>query len=417
MATSEEKSIQKTLGASFVLPNGQTIKNRLVKSAMSETLASADNRVPTSMATLYGRWARGGVGISITGNVMVDRRALGEPGNVVVEDERDLERLRSWARAGQMEGSRIYMQINHPGRQVPKFLNKGGSVAPSAVPFREQMQPMFATPRALTEEEIQDIVRRFATTAAVAEKAGFDGVQIHGAHGYLVSQFLSPHTNQRNDEWGGSPENRRRFVMEIYRAIRARTKPGFGVAIKINSADFQKWGITEEESTETILALASEGMDFVEISGGTYEAPAMMSSKKESTRKREAYFLAFAELLREKLETPLVVTGGFRSGGAMAQAVHSGAVDFVGLARTLAIRPDFPKELVEQGNVRVEIKSRRTGIGIIDKQGMVELTWYERQLHRMSRGKEPKPDENPLLSLMAYSMIQGPRAFRTRRAR
>lgn len=405
-----------TLAQPFALPNGQVVPNRLVKSAMSETLAGPDNRVPETMAVLYERWARGGIGLSITGNVMVDRNALGEPGNVALRDEVDMPMLKRWAEGGKKHGGLIYMQLNHPGRQVPKFLNPE-SVAPSAVPFRKEMQAYFSTPRALDGAEIEAIIGRFANAARLAEKAGFDGVQIHGAHGYLVSQFLSPHVNRREDEWGGSPEKRRRFAIEIYRAIRKATGPKFGVSIKINSADFQKGGITEEESTEQIIALASEGMDFVEISGGNYESPKMMGNQKESTKKREAYFLSFAETLRKSLKVPLVVTGGFRSGKAMAEAIDSGAVDFVGLARTLAIVPDFPNDLLRDEHARVDITPRNTGIKALDKLGMLELTWYERQLHRMGRGKEPRPDESPLLSAAKHTLTSGFQAFRTRRAR
>ena len=270
--------------------------------------------------------------------------------------------------------------------------------------------------------EIEAIIEAFGQSARRVQEAGFDGVQIHGAHGYLVSQFLSPRMNERDDAWGGSAERRRRFVVEVYRAIRHRTGAGFGVAIKINSADFQKGGTTEEESAETIVALAEEGMDFVEISGGTYEAPAMMREKRrapirESTKRREAYFLSFAQTLRAQLDTPLALTGGFRSGAAMADAIQSGAVDFVGLARTLAIDPDFPNRLLDEGDVRVEVPSRKTGIGPIDKLGMLELTWYERQLHRMGQGKEPRPNENPLYAAVAHSLTHGLKAFRTRRAR
>ena len=409
-----------TLAQPFTLPNGQTVPNRLLKSAMSETLGSPDNRPTDAHVRLYRRWAEGGIGLAITGNVMVDRRALGEPGNVAVEDERDLEQLRAWAAAGQAHGGRIWMQLNHPGRQVPKFLN-AESVAPSAVPFRKEMQAMFATPRELTEAEIEDIVQRFARSAAIAETAGFDGVQIHGAHGYLVSQFLSPRTNLRTDRWGGSAENRRRFAEEIYRAIRGATSDGFGVSIKINSADFQKGGLGEDESVETIVALAEKGLDFIEISGGNYEAPAMMSRKpgpvKESTKRREAFFLEFAERLRGQMSRPLVLTGGFRSGAAMADAVTSGAVDMVGLARTLAVDPDFPNKLLTDAAARLDLPSRTTGFRAIDRMAMIEITWYELQLHRMGAGKETKPHANPLLSAISYGMSNGLGVFRTRRAR
>ena len=412
-------SIQHVLGEPFPLPNGQVVPNRLLKSAMSEALAEADMRPPRRMATLYGRWAAGGIGLSVTGNVMIDHRAIGEPGNVVLEDDGDLPALAAWAAAAKAHGGLIYMQLNHPGRQVPKFLNTE-SVAPSAVPFSQAMRAMFATPRALTVEEIEGLVARFGRSAALAEQAGFDGVQIHGAHGYLVSQFLSPLTNQRTDRYGGTADDRRRFVLEVYRAIREATQPGFGVAIKINSADFQRGGTSEEESMATIRALGAAGMDFIEISGGTYEAPAMVgakSSTRTSTHAREAYFLAFAEKVRAQIDAPLAVTGGFRTGAAMADAITSGAVDFVGLARSLAVHPDFPRELLTRGDASIDLTPRTTGMKTIDRMGMVELTWYARQLHYMAAGKEPVPDRHPLRALAEQLMTAGPKAFRPRRGR
>ena len=403
-------AIAAILAQPFDLASGQRVKNRIVKSAMSETLAGRDNRVPASAATLYGRWAAGGLGLSITGNVMVDGRAIGEPGNIVVEDDRDLDALSAWATAAQSHGGLIYMQINHPGRQAPLFLNRE-TVAPSAVALRT---PGFGVPRELDEAEILDLIQRYGRTAAVAEKAGFNGVQIHGAHGYLVSQFLSPLTNLRTDQWGDSDENRRRFVIEVYREIRRQTSDGFGVAIKINSADFQTGGISEDDSAGTIVALTNEGLDFVEISGGTYEAPAMMGAKK-STRAREAYFLEFGAQLRERTSTPLVVTGGWRSGSAMAAAVDAGSVDLVGLARGLAVNPDFPAQLTTEGDVRQDLVEHKTGIQAIDRMRMVDLIWYERQLHRMGAGKEPRQNEGAWWTMLAHTMTHGPRAFRRRR--
>lgn len=241
----------------FTLPNGTLVKNRLVKSAMSEALGTTDNHAAPALARLYGRWADGGVGLLVTGNVMVDRRALGEPNNVALEDEGDLELLRQWAAAGTRGGTQLWMQLNHPGRQAPNGLNRE-TVSPSAVPFAKELQAFFATPRALEDAEIRDIIERFGRSAAIAEKAGFSGVQIHGAHGYLVSQFLSGHANQRTDEWGGDPARRRRFVLEVYREIRERTQPGFSVGIKMNSADFQKGGFTEEESLDVVRALSEK---------------------------------------------------------------------------------------------------------------------------------------------------------------
>src|SRR5262245_16404007 len=204
-----------TLKKSLHLTSGQEIPNRLAKSAMSEQLSDRKNSPTKELVRLYERWAMGGAGLLITGNVMVDRTALGEPRNVVVEDERDLPMLAKWAASGKSKGAQMWMQINHPGRQSPRFLSSE-PVAPSAVPIKVG-GAVFAMPRALTEAEIEAIIERFAKTAVIAQKAGFSGVQIHGAHGYLISQFLSPRTNLREDKWGGTPKKRRQFVIEVVR--------------------------------------------------------------------------------------------------------------------------------------------------------------------------------------------------------
>ncbi len=201
---------QNQLGRSLFLREGCVIKNRIAKSAMSEGLGTIDNHPTPRLEVLYRTWAQGGVGLSITGNVMIDRRALGEPNNVVIEDERDLEMLRSWASAGTKNNTQLWVQLNHPGKQSPKGLC-AETVAPSAISFRPEMQRFFATPRPLMESEIWEIIERFSKAAAIVKKAGFTGVQIHGAHGYLVSQFLSPHHNQRSDDWGGTPEKTATF--------------------------------------------------------------------------------------------------------------------------------------------------------------------------------------------------------------
>lgn len=398
---------QAILSQSFTLPRGTTIRNRLVKSAMSEALGNRDRAPTPELARLYGAWADGGIGLCITGNVMIDRRALGEPGNVVIEDDRHLAELTAWAQAATRGGTHCWVQLNHPGKQAPKGLNKE-TVSPSAVPFRSEMQAFFATPRELTEAEILDLIQRYGRAAGIVQQAGFTGVQIHGAHGYLVSQFLSPHHNRRTDRWGGSAENRRRFVIEVMRAMRAAVGPQFPIGIKLNSADFQRGGFTEEESLDVIKALEAEGIDLVEISGGTYEAPAMTGVKakgdalKDSTRQREAYFLAFAEKARQAVKLPLVVTGGFRSAAGMASAIESGAVDFVGVARSLALEPDLPRRLLTGGEPVHTVRPIKTGIGFIDKMGLMEVTWYTGQLKRIGQGQPPKPGESALWVFLKF---------------
>ena len=209
-----------------------TFKNRIIKGAMSEALANHDGQPNDLHIGLYEAWAKGGLGCAITGNVMVSIAAKNEPGVVVIETERDLAKLQQWAAVGKKYGMVQLIQLSHPGRQCPKGLNKE-TVAPSAVPFSPMLATMFGTPRELTHDEILDIIQRFATAAAICEKAGFEGVQLHGAHGYLISQFLSPLTNKRTDQWGGSIENRTRFLLEIYKAVRAATSENFIISVEL----------------------------------------------------------------------------------------------------------------------------------------------------------------------------------------
>jgi 2,4-dienoyl-CoA reductase-like NADH-dependent reductase (Old Yellow Enzyme family) len=404
------------LAQPLTLPNGSVLRNRLAKSAMSEALASYDNHVTPALPALYKRWAKSGIGLLITGNVMIDRRALGEPGNVALEDESDLPLLRQWAESATGQGVQIWMQLNHPGKQSPKGLN-AYNLSPSAIPFKPDMAAFFDTPREATPEQIQDIIVRFGRAAWLAQKAGFSGVQIHGAHGYLVSQFLSAHHNQRTDQWGGSAEKRRGFVLAVYAEIRKQVGAGFPIGIKLNSADFQKGGFTEEESLATIQALADAGIDMIEISGGTYEAPAMTGTTKATTAAREAYFLDFAEKARAKVKTPLMVTGGFRSAAGMNAALRSRALDLVGLGRLLALDPDAPAALLRGANSPHAVKPITTGIKMIDRMAIMEVAWYARQLKRIAGGKEPKPNENGLFAFLGSIAHSGWGTFRTKRLR
>ncbi|MGZ4476323.1 MAG: NADH:flavin oxidoreductase/NADH oxidase family protein [Nocardioides sp.] len=405
------------LSEPFTLPNGFVIPNRLAKAALSEGLAERDGSPGARILRLYDRWAASGVGLSITGNVMIDRRCgLGEPGNVLVEDERHLAALAAWAQTAKAGGSAAWVQINHPGRQTPRTITPH-PVAPSAVALPGSAR-LFATPRELTNAEIEDLIARYATAARVVTRAGFDGIQIHGAHGYLVSQFLSPLANQRTDAWGGTPEKRRRFVLEVFRAIRAEVGPDVPVAIKLNSADFQKGGFGEDESLAVVHALAEEGLDLLEVSGGTYTSAAMLgvdASLKESTRKREAYFLAYAERVRaERPDLPLMLTGGFRTAAGMVEAIESGAIDLVGLGRPLTVQPDFPADLLA-GRVHESVVSpRRSGIKLIDN--LTELTYYSVQMWRMAAGKEPAPDRHAAINVTRYMLNNGIQSLRGLRA-
>jgi 2,4-dienoyl-CoA reductase-like NADH-dependent reductase (Old Yellow Enzyme family) len=313
--------------------------------------------------------------------------------HVVLDAESDLEAVRRWARAGRAGGGHLWMQINHPGRQAQRSSAPDGkTVAPSATPFLPPANRMFPTPRALTPAEISELVENFAATAALAEEAGFTGVQIHAAHGYLVNQFLSPLVNHRHDAWGGSPENRMRFLQEIYHRIREEVGAGFPVAIKLNSADFQRGGFTEDESLDVIEWLSEAGIDLIEVAGGTYESAAMVGAKVAgTTAEREAYFLEFAEKVRDRTSVPLAVTGRFRTDGGMAAPVAAGATDVVGLARALTIDPDAPRRIFAGLGFRSAVTPVRTGITFLDDRGALETLYYGVQLGRLARNQEPDP--------------------------
>ena len=380
-------------------------KNRIIKGAMSEALANDAGQPNQAHLKLYEAWAKGGLGCAITGNVMVDFRAKNEPGVVVVETERDLEKLKAWANVGKRHGMVQLVQLSHPGRQCPKGLNKE-TVAPSAVPFSPALAMSFGTPRELREDEILDIIQRFATSAAICEKAGFEGVQLHGAHGYLISQFLSPLTNKRQDQWGGSIENRSRFLLEAYKAVRSATSENFIISVKLNSADFQRGGISEEDVIYVFKTMDAVGIDIIEVSGGTYEAPAMAGVKAEkrkaSTVAREAYFLDFAEKIRQEVNCHLMVTGGFRTAVGMNAALDSGACDFVGIARPFAVEPDLGNRLVAGQDVRYAVEKIKTGIPMIDKMAIMEIIWYAAQFKEIAKGNRPNPKLSPLKVFLNY---------------
>ena len=373
----------------FRFPNGQTAKNRLFKSAMEEQLAH--NHQPSqALVRLYDAWAKGGAGVLVTGNVMVAENGKGSANDVVLTDERSLPVLEQWAKAGTQNDTLLIMQINHAGKQSPKVLSPV-PVAPSAVPL-QGMEGFINPPRALENDEIEVLIRQFARAAEIADKTGFSGVQIHGAHGYLVSQFLSPHHNRRTDKWGGSLENRMRFLVEIYQAIRAAVRPEFLVGLKLNSADFQKGGFDEHDSIQVVQKMSELGIDFIEISGGNYESPAMMA-EKASTQAREAFFIDYAEKARAVSQVPLIITGGFRSEPAMNDALNSKHLDFVGIARPLTLMPDLPNRIKQGTYQTIATRRAKTGVAAIDNKlgAVLELNWYAAQMALIAAGKQPNP--------------------------
>ena len=390
-----------SIGQSFALPSGQVIKNRIVKSALSEGIADPDGRPSEALFNLYKRWGAGGAGILFTGNVMVDKDHLVNPNVMIAENEDFLEDYKKLADAVQINSTQLWMQINHPGRQSPIYLDK----APVSASNVGMPSKIYAEPRPLAHEEILDLIERYGNAALIAKKSGMKGAQIHGAHGYLVSQFLSPLTNLRTDQWGGSLENRARFVLEIYRNMRSKVGDDFPLSIKINSADFQRGAFTEVESMEVIQLLDQEGMDLIEVSGGTYERAAMVGTmQKESTKQREAYFLDFIVKVRDKISTPLMLTGGFRTVETMNAAIDNNELDFIGLGRPFCIYPEVAKELIEGTRTECQVPPLLTGVDKIDMSGMLQTPWNQFQLVRMGRNLDPDPNMD---LWMVYEKITG----------
>ncbi|KAK9894772.1 FMN-linked oxidoreductase [Cystobasidium minutum MCA 4210] len=335
--------------------NGVKAPNRFLKSAMTERLCTwglelSDRGHPTeAYRRLYQLWGEGGTGIIVFGNVPCDSRYPEAARNACMDPETSpkdiVEQFKPSIQAAKAHGSLAIMQITHAGRQTPEF------VAPTPVSSSASQSPplggmTFGKARALETEEVEDVVRRFVWASKKFYEAGADGIQLHCAHGYLLSQFVSPRVNQRTDKYGGSLENRTRILFEIIEGVKKEVSdPKFLLSIKINSQDFIDGGFSEEESRETCEKLEQAGIHLIELSGGTYESMAF-SHKKESTKRREAFFIEFADRMRPHVKTAkLAVTGGFRSVDAMAEAIKGGSCDIIGLARPLTLETDISKRL------------------------------------------------------------------------
>ncbi|EHO53042.1 NADH:flavin oxidoreductase/NADH oxidase family protein [Lentilactobacillus kisonensis] len=406
---------QLVLQQPLTLSSGTIIKNRFFKSAMNENFAK--NGHPNQQhVNLYRTWANGGAGLLLTGNVMIDQHALGEPGNVVVEDERDLEVLKQWAEAGTVNNTQLWMQINHPGKQSPRTLSKE-PVAPSAIGFDGIYGRAFNKPRALTQDEIKQTIQRFVNTAAIAKKAGFTGVEIHGAHGYLIDQFLSPLDNQRTDEYGGSLENRMRFLVEIYQGIRQTLGDDFPIGLKINSSDFQPGGFTEDNSLQVIKRMESLGINLIEISGGNYASPKMSTGTSKNSN--DAFFINYAKKIKDLIHVPVGLTGGFRTQSSMENAVADGDTNMVGIGRPLVLLPDLPNRIFNGSYATVNLPWLTTGIKSLDKTigPAIGNSYYEQQMARIANDEKPKISTNAWSPLFYSLRVQGLAALSPKRAK
>ena len=411
----------------LILPNGSTLPNRICKAAMEENLAVQPGQYPgEKLFALYRQWAAGGTGLILSGNVMVDPSALTGPGAVVLQKGTDLAPFKEWAEIGQSYGGQFWLQISHPGRQLYKSMGET-AVSPSGVELNlGKFSSLFAPVRRLEVDEIEAIIMRFADTAELAQEAGFDGVQIHGAHGYLVSQFLSPLTNKRGDEWGGSLENRARFLLRIVEAVRQRVKLSFGVGLKLNSADFQRGGFAFEDARQVVEWLNGHGLDFVELSGGSYESPAMQGDAEDasggtqsSTIAREAYFIDFARDIAKVADMPIMVTGGITkrdvAEAALAKDEAGFGVQLLGIARALASDPALPKQWRSGENEDVALP--QAGFKSSTLNGLATMALTKQQLEKMAKGKAPGDGGSAVIALAADQYRAAKRAKRYRKWR
>ncbi|MGW2169282.1 NADH:flavin oxidoreductase/NADH oxidase family protein [Streptomyces sp. NPDC001705] len=401
------------LFAPLPLHSGQVLKNRIAKAAMEENMAGDGQLPDEQLLTLYRRWAEGGTGLLITGNVMVHAEALTGPAGVVLDEHSPLSPFVDWANAGKSGGGAIWMQINHPGRQVAADM-PGVVWGPTDIGVSlGKHSSRFGRPTAMTAQQIEKTAARYAVTARRAEQAGFDGVEIHAAHGYLLSQFLSPLVNKRTDRWGGSLENRARLLLDIVRAVRATVSPSFAVAVKLNSADFQRGGFDADDARQVIAMLEPLGVDLVELSGGSYESPAMTGRSADArTRAREAYFLDLAKDLVKTSPLPLMLTGGITK-RATAQKVLDSGVAVIGMGTALAVTPDLPDRWGQAREADRDIRAVNWSDKALASAASMALVRH--QMRRLARGSSPRPGTHPAIALISEQRKQRKalRSYRT----
>jgi 2,4-dienoyl-CoA reductase-like NADH-dependent reductase (Old Yellow Enzyme family) len=414
---------KRVLKTPLALPCGVTLNNRLVKAAMTEGLAGPDGLPNERHSRLYRTWAGSGVALQITGNVMVDGYHLERPGNVILDralGPQERARFRAWADAASADDCQCWMQLSHAGRQTQKRVNPKPRSA-SDVGLRLP-GGQFARPTPLCDDEILGLIERYAQAAVVARECGFGGVQIHAAHGYLISQFLSPIANHRQDEWGGSLENRARFLRSIVAATRTKAGRDFAISVKLNSSDFQKGGFGPDDARQVVTWLEQDGVDLIELSGGTYEQPRMLELEglepreeirlRPSTRQREAFFLGFAAELKEAVSVPLMVTGGFRTAQGMAEAIQADGISAIGIGRPLCGDPLCTQRLLRDG-ANLPRFERLLGnpaglLGVNSPLKLVKviasfsiMAWYYDQIVLMADGQPNDPDPSTFRRFLA----------------
>jgi 2,4-dienoyl-CoA reductase-like NADH-dependent reductase (Old Yellow Enzyme family) len=417
-----------SIASTLTLPCGITLKNRLAKAAMTEGLADSDGVPTDGLARLYQGWADGGCGLLITGNVIIEPNHLERPGNVILAgalSEAAIAKFKAWTAAASANGTHVWAQLSHGGRQTQKLVNANPQ-APSAVKLGLP-GGQFGEPQAMSEAQIEATISAFVDAAKHCQALGFTGVQVHAAHGYLLSSFLNPRANVRTDRFGGSLENRAWPLLEAVRRCRAATGPGFGISVKLNSSDFQKGGLSTDDSVQVAMWLEGLGVDLLEISGGNYEAPEMMGmegmdadaprpEKAASTLAREAYFMTFARQLRAKVKMPIMLTGGLRTRAGMQGALDEG-VDIIGIARPLIVDLGAANKLLDGTADALprwedDLGGKKGFFGPRSPIKLIRMVmsfattyWYYVQFWRHARDGKADPNIKPLAALTEVTSV------------
>jgi len=320
--------------------NGMWLANRMIRSATWEGMCDPDGTATAKLAGYYAKLARGGVGLLITGYAFIRPDGKQLPGMMGVHDDSVMGRLRDLADAVHREGGKICMQLVHCGGQTTSSVAGTTPVAPSAV----QLPQYPELPGELVHGDVGELIRLFGEGARRAREAGFDAVQLHAAHGYLVNQFLSPLANRREDEYGGTAENRRRFLLEAYRSVRAAVGARFPVLVKLNGSDHLEGGLEIDEAVVAAKALDEDGVDAIEVSGGTAASGDRTPVRQKlDTREQEAYNLPLAARVKNAVGCPVIVVGGLKSYEVVEGIVRREEADYVAFARPLIREPDLPR--------------------------------------------------------------------------
>lgn len=398
----------------LTLPCGLVLKNRLGRAAMTEGIAGPRNDPNERHVRLYEANARGGAGLVLTGNVMIDRRHLERARNIVIDGATDQSALLRWAESA--AATPTLVQLSHPGRQVNRFI-QSQPVAPSGGPA-VALAGLFNAPRALTIEEIEDVRTRFITAGVRVVTAGFAGVEVHAAHGYLLSSFLDPATNHRTDAYGGSLQGRALLLLEIVRGLRAELPAGAAIAVKLDARDG-----ADGDLAQLVGMLEQAGADLLEISGGNYESPAMIGMDgdgRELRSEHESPFWNSAAAASAATSVPVMLTGGFRTRAEVDTALDAGVCELIGVGRPLAVHPALAGRFVGGEVDRLDRPAPRLGgpgpmrrlMGPAAGSG-----WYRIQLARTADGQAPLLRLPALLAALDYTMVDSAQALAGRRSR